>query len=44
MTIMSIHVGGFYGALDEVKLQMCAHINTELWEQLNSIDYSDIIY
>lgn len=35
---------GFYGALDKVKQQMREHIDSGLWEQLNSIDYSDIIY
>lgn len=35
---------GFIGDLDEVKLQMREHIDSELWEQLNAITYNDIIY
>ena len=36
--------GGFIGTLDDVKQQMYEHVDSTLWEQLNNIDYSDIIY
>ena len=36
--------GGFIGDLDDVKQQMREHIDKSLWEQLDNIDYSDIVY
>lgn len=36
--------GGFIGDLDDVKQQMREHIDKSLWEQLDNIDYSDLIY
>ena len=36
--------GGFIGDLDDVKQQMYEHVDSTLWEQLNNIDYSDIVY
>lgn len=36
--------GGFIGDFNDVKLQMYEHVDSTLWEQLNNIDYSDIVY
>ena len=42
--IKLILVGGFIGELNEVKESMYEHIDSNLWEQIETIDYSDIIY
>ena len=35
---------GFYGGLDNVKQQMRGYIVSDLWEQLDAIDYDDVVY
>lgn len=36
--------GGFIGSLDNVKLSIAEHIDPSLYDQLQAIDYNDIIY